>query len=189
MSSKAQTYLIALGGNMPSALGGPEITLRAALKRLPETGLKVEAVSRFFQTPCFPACAGPDYVNAAACLSSDKSPKEVLHRLHDIEAEFGRERLQRWGMRCLDLDLLSAGQRVLPDMKTYTQWQTLPPDAQRSDAPSELILPHPRLAERAFVLVPLAEIAPDWAHPTSGLTVKEMLASLPASEKDLVLPL
>ena len=172
MSSKAQTYLIALGGNMPSALGGPEITLRAALKRLPETGLKVEAVSRFFQTPCFPAGAGPDYVNAAACLSSDKSPKEVLHRLHDIEAEFGRERLQRWGMRCLDLDLLSAGQRVLPDMKTYTQWQTLPPDAQRSDAPSELILPHPRLAERAFVLVPLAEIAPDWAHPTSGLTVK-----------------
>lgn len=189
MSSKAQTYLIALGGNMPSALGGPEITLRAALKRLPETGLKVEAVSRFFQTPCFPAGAGPDYVNAAACLSSDKSPKEVLHRLHDIEAEFGRERLQRWGMRCLDLDLLSAGQRVLPDMKTYTQWQTLPPDTQRSDAPSELILPHPRLAERAFVLVPLAEIAPDWAHPTSGLTVKEMLASLPASEKDLVLPL
>lgn len=189
MPSKAQTYLIALGGNMPSALGGPEVTLRAALKSLSDAGLEVEAVSRFFQTPCFPAGAGPDYVNAAARLCSEKSPQDVLQILHGVEADFGRERIQRWGIRCLDLDILTCEAAVLPDLATYQKWQTLAPAAQRSEAPAELILPHPRLAERAFVLVPLADIAPDWAHPVSGHTVREMLAALPAGEKDLVLPL
>jgi 2-amino-4-hydroxy-6-hydroxymethyldihydropteridine diphosphokinase len=188
LEPKAQTYLIALGGNMPSALGGPEVTLRAALARLPETGLTLEAVSRFFQTPCFPVGAGPDYVNAAARLSSDKSPAEVLQILHQIEAEFGRERIQRWGMRSLDLDILAAGQTVLPDQQTHDHWQTLGAEAQRTTAPTELILPHPRLSERAFVLVPLADIAPDWAHPVLRRTVREMLAALPAKEKDSVLP-
>jgi len=185
---KAQTYLIALGGNMPSALGGPETTLREALKRLPRPGLTLEAVSRFFQTPCFPAGAGPDYVNAAARLRCDLTPQALLQVLHRIEADFGRERVQRWGMRCLDLDLLAAADAVLPDRQTYDHWHGLGAEAQRREAPAELILPHPRLSERAFVLVPLADIAPDWVHPVSHLSVQEMLAALPAAEKDSVLP-
>ena len=189
MPTKEQTYLIALGGNMPSELGGPELTLRAALQRLAQAGVQIEAVSRFFQTPCFPEGAGPDYVNAAAKLHTQLAPKALLTLLHEIEAAFGRERVQRWGMRSLDLDIIAADNRILPDVDTYHLWQSLPPEIQRIEAPTQLVLPHPRLAERAFVLIPWAEIAPDWLHPVTGQSVTAMLNALPEGEKEAVIPL
>lgn len=184
-----QTYLIALGGNIPSQSGPPELTLKAALARLKAVGLPPRAVSRFYKTPCFPAGAGPDYVNAAAKLTSGLAPKALLAKLHALEAEFGRERHERWGQRSLDLDLLAGGAQILPDAATFAQWQALDSAAQRRSAPQDLILPHPRLAERAFVLVPLADIAPDWVHPVLRKSVTEMLSALPKAEKDAVTPL
>jgi len=172
-------FLVALGGNLPSELGPPDVTLIAALERLPLMGVQVVAASRLYRTPCFPAGAGPDYVNAAAKVAFNGKPPELLQLLHELEAEFGRARVQRWGQRTLDLDLLAAGDLVLPDSATYLDWQDLPLEQQMKRAPDQLILPHPRLHERAFVLVPLNDVAPDWQHPVYRRKTADMLAALP----------
>lgn len=184
-----QEILIALGANMKSTYGGPADTLSSALARLPELGLAVCKVSRFYETPCFPAGAGPDYVNACAHLSADLSPEAVLAALHQIEAEHDRKRDRRWGARSLDLDLLAIGGNVLPSLKYYQEWRDLSPEAQGRLAPEQLILPHPRLQDRGFVLVPLLDVAPDWRHPVSGLSVRQMHDALPAEARAEVKPI
>lgn len=183
-----QEFLVALGGNLPSDQGMPEHTLTAALSDCAEERLHVVRVSKFYDTPCFPAGAGPDYVNAAAVLQSDLPPVAVLKALHRIEARHGRSRNKRWGMRTLDMDLLAAGDLVLPDAASQARWRDLPPEQQIRCSPSKLILPHPRLQDRAFVLVPLCDVAPDWVHPVTGKSVAQMCAALPASDTEAVKP-
>ncbi|MEZ5798959.1 MAG: 2-amino-4-hydroxy-6-hydroxymethyldihydropteridine diphosphokinase [Paracoccaceae bacterium] len=182
---------IALGANLPVGDAAPEQTLAQALAALPAEGLGVVRASRFYKTPCFPAGAGPDYVNAAAELRSESAVDAgaVLAALHRIEARFGRERLNRWGMRTLDLDLLAMGESVQPDAATQDAWRGLPVEDQARLAPDRLILPHPRLQDRAFVLVPLADVAPDWRHPRLGQTVSQMLAALPEADRQAVVAL
>lgn len=178
-----------MGGNLPSRAGSPQQTLVAAVAELSKRGLQVQSVSRFFQTPCFPAGEGPDYVNAVIQVSGDRSPDDLLSILHNVEADFARVRDQRWGMRTLDLDLIAIGDQVLPDPDTYRQWQGLVLEEQQNRAPDQLIVPHPRLQDRGFVLVPLCDIAPDWIHPVLGLSAVEMLAALPKATLAEVLPL
>ena len=180
-----------MGANLPFDGQPPQVTLQAAVAAMAADLGAVVAVSRFFATPCFPAGAGPDYVNAAAVIrmADPADPARILASLHTIEARFGRERLQRWGMRTLDLDLLALGDCVLPDVATQDAWRNLPPADQPGTAPDRLILPHPRLQDRAFVLVPLADVAPDWLHPRLGKTVRQMIADLPQSDVDAVKPL
>jgi 2-amino-4-hydroxy-6-hydroxymethyldihydropteridine diphosphokinase len=147
----------------------------------------IRAISPFYATPCFPAGAGPDYVNAAVALKWDRTAKEVLTALHRIEAELGRSRVQRWGQRTVDLDLIAIGDQVMPDAQTFAHWRDLPLDQQMKEAPDQLILPHPRMQDRAFVLVPLADVAPDWVHPVSGLSVVQMRDALdPAVRAEVV---
>ena len=186
-----QRIIVALGANQPHQGRTLADTLQAGLVALGDAGLRVVAQSRFFATPCFPAGAGPDYLNAAAvlCAAEGMAAAQVLTLLHSVEAEFGRERVQRWGMRTLDIDLLAMGAAVLPDIKTYREWRDLPAQAQINTAPEQLILPHPRLQDRAFVLVPMADVAPDWRHPVSGKTVREMLETLPQGDIASVKPL
>jgi len=181
--------LIALGGNLGSTHGRPEEILRHALRVLAAPDIEIAAVSRFFRTPCFPPGAGPDFVNAAAVILTHLAPDVLLERLHEVEAELGRERNNRWEARVVDLDLLAMGDRVLPDTATLDHWITLPMERQTRDAPDRLILPHPRLQDRGFVLVPLADVAPDWRHPTLGRSVAEMLEALPEGEIDEIVPL
>ena len=114
------------------------------------------------------------------------TPAQILATLHAVEAALGRQRIARWGERTLDLDLIAVGEQLLPDPATHAQWRTLPLDQQMAEAPSELILPHPRLQDRAFVLVPLADVAPDWCHPVLGHTVTQMLHALPQADRDSV---
>lgn len=180
------TCLLALGGNMPSTAGDPAQTLLGAVSRLSEEGINVVSISRFYATPCFPAGAGPDYVNAAVKVKTSLGPLKLLEIAHKIEADFGRERVLRWGMRTLDIDLIAVDDVVLPDEATYRAWASLALEKQVCTTPDTLILPHPRMQERAFVLVPLNDIASRWRHPIIGRTVSEMLMALPESERKAI---
>lgn len=171
--------LIALGGNIPSEVGEPSQTIAAATRQFSSYGLQLKALSAFYATPCFPSGAGPDYVNAAAVVVTDLDAGGILGALHQIEARFGRARDQRWGRRTLDLDLVAWGDTVLPDRATQSHWRALPLSEQIQATPETLIIPHPRLQDRGFVLVPLADIAPAWIHPILNRDVLQMLGDLP----------
>ena len=181
--------LIALGGNQPSSAGDPAQTVLSAIKQISILGVEIERVSPLYQTPSFPPGSGRDFVNAAIAVRSGLAAPDLLALLHEVEQHFGRQRLHRWGARTLDLDLIADGDRFAPDVATFDQWRHLSLDRQKTEAPTQLILPHPRLQDRAFVLVPLADIAPDWRHPVLGLTVLEMLARLPAEDRAAVRPI
>lgn len=182
--------LVALGANLPSRFGEPAESLRVAILLLATNKqISIARVSRFYRTPAFPAGSGPDYINAAALLHSSLSAEALLEVLHSVEARMGRTRQTRWGARVIDIDLIAMGQEVLPDMQTQTRWRDLPSQAQRSATPDRLILPHPRLQDRAFVLVPLAEVAPMWRHPLLGQDAASLLAALPAADRDEVVPM
>lgn len=183
--------LIAFGGN--ENFGGitPEAAIPAAIGALSGKGLVVLRCSSLYRTPCFPPGTGPDYVNGAAVVTSRQpmTAEQILLCLHEVEALFGRRRGKRWASRTLDIDLLAIGDSVLPDAATQSYWRLLPLDRQKQEMPDGLILPHPRIADRGFVLVPLAEVAPGWRHPLTGLSVAEMLAALPQTARDEVVRL
>lgn len=186
-----EVLLIALGANLPCKDAPPAQTLLMAADALRQEGLSTLHLSPLYATPCFPAGAGPDYVNAAAAatIPSGWDAARTLALLHEVEARFGRRRDTRWGMRTLDLDLIAFGSAIAPDPATFALWRDLDPALQRRETPESLILPHPRLQDRAFVLVPLHDVAPEWTHPVTGRTVAAMLADLPATDRAEVRPL
>ena len=159
-----QTILIAIGGNLASAGGRtPLETCQWAagqLARLP--GLELRKVSRWFATAPVPASDQPRFVNGAAWLSGAAEPCRLLDALQAIEAAAGRVRGVPNAARTLDLDLLAMDDLVM--------------------ATPRLVLPHPRLQDRAFVLAPLHDVRPDWTHPVLGLGVAAMLAAVPGQD-------
>ncbi|UWR22898.1 2-amino-4-hydroxy-6-hydroxymethyldihydropteridine diphosphokinase [Sulfitobacter sp. S190] len=181
--------LVAVGSNRASTSGGPVEIIQAGFEAIENRGAAIRACSRFYRTPAFPAGNGPDFVNAAIVLDAPWSPQQAVEVLHEVESLMGRTRRERWGERTLDLDLLGVGQTVLPDAQTHAYWRNLPLEAQMQQTPTQLIVPHPRLHERAFVLVPLADVAPDWVHPVLGRSVREMCDDLPSQARAEVVAL
>ncbi|MEO1604242.1 MAG: 2-amino-4-hydroxy-6-hydroxymethyldihydropteridine diphosphokinase [Pseudomonadota bacterium] len=172
------TALVAVGSNMQSAVGDPTETLKYSINMLGRLEWVIRAVSPFYRTKAFPEGSGPDFVNAAIRAEVSGTPQQLIEQLHQIETDVGRDRIKRWSARTLDMDLLALGDVVLPDPVTQRSWMKMPLEEQMTKAPDTLILPHPRLQERAFVLVPLNDVAPGWAHPVLGKTVAEMLDRL-----------
>ncbi len=184
--NQARLATIALGANLTSSFGPPHPSILRAIEGVEAALGVITGKSRCYETPCFPAGTGPDYVNAVIEVETTLPPAEILLRLHGIEADFGRERVQRWGQRTLDLDLIALGQAILPNLKVYESWKNLSPDEQVERAPDDLILPHPRLQDRAFVLVPFADVNPQWVHPVLGKTVEQLLKALPQADIEMV---
>jgi 2-amino-4-hydroxy-6-hydroxymethyldihydropteridine diphosphokinase len=148
--------LIALGANLPSRAGPPDETLRAALMELGGSEIEVARISPFYRSPAWPEPRDPAYANAVAMLRTSLAPDRLMARLHETETGFGRHRSARNAPRTLDLDLIDYDGRV-------------------EDGPPTL--PHPRIAERNFVLIPLRDVAPGWIHPVSGLSVEQLIAA------------
>ncbi|MDR9402275.1 MAG: 2-amino-4-hydroxy-6-hydroxymethyldihydropteridine diphosphokinase [Halothece sp. Uz-M2-17] len=141
---------IALGSN----LGDSQQILEQAIHQLDsDPKIKIRSVSSWYETlPVGPA--QPNYLNGCAVLTTSLSPSELLAVLLKIETQFGRVRQERWGARTLDLDLI-----------LYDDWVVETECLQ---------VPHPRMRERAFVLVPLAEIAPNWIDPITGRAIAQL---------------
>ena len=156
--------LIALGGNLPSPAGAPAATLRAALGTLQQRNVAIEDVSAFYRSAAWPDPRDPEFVNAAAKIRTRLSPRELLAVLKRTERAFGRKSAERNAPRPLDLDILDYEGRVGNGNPT---------------------LPHPRMHERGFVLIPLRDVAPSWHHPVSGLSVDVLVESLPPGERAL----
>lgn len=181
--------LIALGSNVKGNDNSSVDIIRKAITEISKSIGKVMVASPLYRTPCFPAGAGPDYANAVIRIETHFLPQEILSLLHEIEAAFGRVRDVRWGQRTLDLDLIACDGMVLPDERTQRFWMDLPMSDQMQKAPDTLVLPHPRVQDRAFVLVPLGDVAPEWQHPVLGQSVREMLEQLSDAEKAEVRPI
>ena len=158
------------------------------MREVAALGVGPAATSRLWASPAWPP-GGPSYVNAVMRIDWTQDPEALLAALHAIEARFGRERRGRWGARTLDLDLLDLGGLVRPDAATQGLWRGLDPARQGREAPEGLVLPHPRMQDRAFVLLPLLEVEPGWRHPLLGLDAAAMARALPLDAADGVAPL
>jgi 2-amino-4-hydroxy-6-hydroxymethyldihydropteridine diphosphokinase len=156
--------LVGIGGNLPAPDGTPPLVLCqravAALDQLP--GVRLVGKSSWYETAPVPPSDQPRYINGVARLEGEAAPEALLRDLQALEAAFGRVRGEPNAARTLDLDLidLNGMVRAAPDP----------------------VLPHPRAHLRAFVLRPLAELAPDWVHPMFGRGAAALLAELPPQD-------
>ncbi len=160
--------LIALGANLDSPAGTPAETITSALAALERNGVKIVTVSAFYGTPAWPDPTDPPFVNAVARVETAHSPDKLMQVLHKIECAYGRTRSAKYAPRTLDIDLIDYQARM----------EEGPPT-----------LPHPRMAERAFVLIPLSEVASDWRHPATRRSVVDLIAALPKESRATVVRL
>lgn len=156
---------IALGANLEHpSYGPPRRALEAALEELGRRGVVVRRISPWYRTAPVPASDQPWYVNAVAEVETELAADTLLARMHEVEDAFGRVRTVPNAARLIDLDLLDFHGEIA------------------AGGPGRAILPHPRMEGRAFVLRPLADLAPDWRHPRTGVTISALLAALPGDQ-------
>ena len=159
------SIFVGAGANLSHPIhGAPRHALEAAFAELGRRGVSVIRVSPWYRTAPVPASDQPWYVNAVAEVVTKLAPDPLLLVLHEVEQAFGRVRTVANAARMIDLDLL--------DFQGKTA----------AGGPGRAILPHPRMAARAFVLRPLADLVPDWRHPVTGTPIQDLLAALPADQ-------
>ncbi len=156
--------LVGIGANLPSQLdGGPLATCEAAIEAMNKAGISVVRRSNWYESAPLPPSPQPWYVNGVAEVASELEPAELLDLLHRIEDDFGRRRSAKFAARTLDLDLLAVSAMVM-------------------GPGGRVELPHPRMHERAFVLLPLAELEPGWVHPRTGRKICDLIGALPPGQ-------
>lgn len=157
--------IVALGANLPSSHGTPAQTLKAAVRAIADKGIEIVAASHIWKTA--PVPFHPDYPwyhNGVIAVETDWSAHELLQTLLGIEQDFGRVRTVKNAPRLLDLDLIAYDDEIILDRP-------------------ELLVPHPRMHERAFVLMPMSDITKEWVHPQTGVTLRALLAHVPEDQK------
>jgi len=160
------SIFVGVGANLThERYGAPQQTLEAALEELGHRGVQTVRLSPWYRTAPVPASDQPWYLNAVAEVASGLPADALLAELHAVEAEFGRRRTVPNAARPIDLDLLDYHGEIA------------------AAGPGRATLPHPRMTGRAFVLRPLADLAPDWRHPVTGQPIRELLANLPEDQK------
>lgn len=164
--------VIGLGSNLKTEkYSSSKEILEASISLLHEKGLRIVKISNFYETEPVPKSDQPWFVNAAICVETSFEAHELLRILHEIENELGRVRKERWEARIIDLDLLCYNEMVVP---TKNEWKR----KSKEEIPNGVIIPHPRLHERDFVLIPMNEIASDWKHPIFDKTTQKLLDDL-----------
>jgi 2-amino-4-hydroxy-6-hydroxymethyldihydropteridine diphosphokinase len=167
------TLLLAFGANQAGAWGPPDKTLARARRELACAGVRILAASPLYDTlPLGPGRQSP-YLNAVLLSAAHVGPAALLRLIKRLERRAGRRLSARWGPRCLDIDILDFGGRRIG-------WS-----GRRLDrlAPGHLVLPHPQIDRRAFVLIPLLEVEPHWQHPILCVSGRALLARLPSASR------
>jgi len=180
---------VAVGSNLQTATRTSLEIVDEALGLFLGAKIRITKQSQWYSAPAFPVGNGPDYVNGVVKIESDMPSKAIMAALHNIEKTLGRVRPKRWASRVIDLDLLANGDEVAPNPASFARWLELTLVEQMEAEPKTLILPHPRMQDRAFVLKPLAEIAPEWQHPVLHKSARDLLAALPVEDRNEIQPL
>ena len=161
--------LIGLGSNLTTDdFASSSAILEAAIAAMADHDIVVQTRSRFYETEPVPKSDQPWYVNAVTRVETKLGATELLKKLHEIEHGLGRTRRKRWEARIIDLDLLCYHDEVHPSAGNWA-------DAAASLSPKGAVIPHGRLHERDFVLIPLSDISKDWVHPVLDKSVEKML--------------
>lgn len=164
--------IIGLGGNLTCpTFGPPRATCGAALQIMEQRGIKVTARSRWYESAPVPVSDQPWYVNGVVCVDTPLDATDLVRDVLEIEAELGRRRTVPNAPRTIDLDVIAHGDTVI-----------------ESNARHHVAVPHPRMHIRAFVLLPMREIAPDWRHPVYGRPLDDLIAELPPGQECRPMP-
>jgi 2-amino-4-hydroxy-6-hydroxymethyldihydropteridine diphosphokinase len=171
--------LVGLGANCPGPWGTPDETLHRALDEMAGRGVQIETVSPLYQTAALGPAGQPPYLNQVAVLATPLPAPALLRLLKEIEREAGRRGGRPWGARTLDLDILDYKGRVVG-------WAHGGKQAPRERV-RPLVLPHPQIENRPFVLKPLLDVAPNWRHPALNLSVRQLWRQVPKRGQGSVL--
>jgi 2-amino-4-hydroxy-6-hydroxymethyldihydropteridine diphosphokinase len=158
--------LVGLGANCPGPWGSPVHALRRALAEIERRGVAVEAISPLYETAALGAARQPPYVNQVALVATRLPAPSLLRLLKEVERRSGRRGGRPWGARTLDLDII--------DYKGLIVGRPNPLKGVPRERVRPLVLPHPQLENRPFVLKPLLDVAPDWRHPVTKTSAKEL---------------
>ena len=162
---------IGIGANLPGpSCATPRATCEAALKALEQAGLKIKSQSSWYKSAPVPASSQPWYINGVISIETSLEASALLAILQDVENQFGRTRTTKNAARRLDLDLIAYADKA-------SGWQ--------GGVDDKMIIPHPRMSERGFVLLPLHEIAPNWHHPVLNVSLEELISRLDPGQQIL----
>lgn len=180
------TCFLGLGSNLSHGDMTPLEVLRDAVSRLSESIVENVRQSTVYRTSPVHQADQPDYYNCVLMGDTTLQPGQLLDACLGVENAYGRMRSNRWGARTLDIDVLAFNDLVLPGREAWQEAAAMTADGT---VRTDLILPHPRLHERAFVLVPLVDVAAEWRHPVFGQSARQLFELLPQHDRRGVRPI